>query len=75
MVEKVLKGTKREIAEAIADYPDDIEEVIVRSPEPVIADNPAAAWDELFAEMLPYTVRVGSIDYSREAMYTRMVGE
>jgi hypothetical protein len=31
--------------------------------------------EDIFAEMEPFTVRVGGVDDSREAIYTRMEGE
>ncbi|MFZ5830954.1 MAG: hypothetical protein ACOY3P_12745 [Planctomycetota bacterium] len=70
---QILRGSKREIAESVARISGEVREAIVFVEEP--SDAPPATVDELFAEMEPYMVRVGSADYSREALYSRMEGE
>jgi hypothetical protein len=72
----VLKGTKSEIADAVTRMDGVIREVIVFVEEP--ADSippPIETVEEMFAEMEPYMVKAGGVDWSREAIYTRMEGE
>jgi hypothetical protein len=73
MTALVLKGTKEEIAQQVASLEREVVEVIVivkelstASIEPV-----PATVEEFFKEMEPYTVNVGHVDDSREAIYTR----
>lgn len=78
---RVLKGTKREIAEDLARIDGEVREAIVFvevPPTPVPpanAPDAAAAVDNIFAEMQPYMVDAADVDDSREAVYTRMDGE
>jgi hypothetical protein len=70
----VLTGSKDEIAENVARIEGVIREVIVFVEEP--GDSiPLSTEEDIFAEMEPFTVRVGIADDSREAIYTRMEGE
>ena len=73
MSAQILKGTKREIADTVAQIPGEVREAIIFIEEP--SDASPASVEELFAEMEPYMVHVGNADYSREALYTRMEGE
>jgi hypothetical protein len=73
MTVQVLKGSRQEIADGLARIPGEIHEAIVFIEEP--SDALPGDEEDIFAEMEPYTVRVGSADYSREAIYTRMEGE
>jgi hypothetical protein len=75
MTTRVLKGSKQEIAGQIAALEGDVREVVVYIDEPVPQLPVPATVEELFAEMEPYTVKVGDVDDSREAIYTRMEGE
>jgi hypothetical protein len=74
MKARVVKGSKQEIAETVARIPGEVREAIVFVEEP--SDQaPAPSGEDIFAEMEPFTVHVGSADYSREAIYTRVEGE
>lgn len=62
------------IAENVARIDGVIREVIVFIEEP--ADSiPMPSEEDFFAEMDPFTVRMGGADDSRESLYTRMEGE
>jgi hypothetical protein len=70
----VLTGSKGEIAELVARIDGVIREVIVVVEEP--SDTIRDVSDEdIFAEMAPFTVQVGTADCSRESLYTRMEDE
>jgi len=74
MKAEVLKGTKQEIAEAIVRISGEVREAIViveEAPQP----SEYQPGEDIFAEMEPFTVRVGGVDDSREAIYTRQEGE
>jgi hypothetical protein len=74
MKAQVVKGSKQEIAETVVRIDGEVREAIVFVEEP--SDQaPAASGEDIFAEMEPFTVKVGGADYSREAIYTRMDGE
>ena len=79
MTARVLTGSKQEIAQKVASLEGEVREAIVFLEEP--ADlRPAGAEagqdaENIFAEMDPYTVHVGDVDDSREALYTRRDGE
>ncbi len=67
----VLRGSKQEIAEKIANFPGDVREVIVfvETPSDAVRDSD----EDIFAEMEPYVARAGgAVDYSREAIYSRL---
>jgi hypothetical protein len=70
---QVLRGSKQEIAELVAGIRGEVREAIVFVDEPV--DRNAGTGEDIFAEMAPFTVNVGGVDCSREAIYTRMEGE
>jgi hypothetical protein len=74
MKAEVLRGSKQQIAEGVARISGEVREAIVFIEEP--ADAAAMApGEDMFAEMEPFTVRVGDADCSREALYSRMEGE
>lgn len=74
MKTEVLRGSKQEIAESVVRISGEVREAIVFVEEP--ADAAALApGEDTFAEMEPFTVRVGHADCSREAIYGRMEGE
>jgi hypothetical protein len=74
MKAQVVKGSKQEIAETVVRIDGEVREAIVFVEEPS-DQTPAASGEDLFAEMEPFTVKVGGADYSREAIYTRMDAE
>lgn len=49
--------------------------VFIEEPSDAATQVVPAIVEELFAEMEPYTVKIGDVDDSREAIYTRMEGE
>lgn len=68
----ILRGSKQQIAETVARIDGDVREAIVFVLEPSDVSPPA---QDLFAEMEPFTVRQGGVDYSRESFYRRAEGE
>ncbi len=70
---EVLTGSKQEIAEGVARIRGDVREAIVFVEE--LSDTARSQGEDIFAEMEPFTVSVGDVDYSREALYSRMEGE
>ncbi|MEN6452455.1 MAG: hypothetical protein ABFC96_18355 [Thermoguttaceae bacterium] len=72
MAVQVLKGSKQEIVERLAQIPGEVREAIVFVDEPI---DSFPEGEDIFAEMEPFTVSVGWADDSREALYTRMEGE
>jgi hypothetical protein len=77
MTAHVLKGTKQEIAQQVANLEGDVREAIVfvEQPQVTAAQSVPATVEELFKEMEPYMVNVGNADYSSEAIYSRKPGE
>jgi hypothetical protein len=77
MTARVLTGSKQEIAQQVASLEGEVRQVIafVEEPHSATSINPVGSVEELFAEMEPYTVRVGDADDSRAGIYTRMAGE
>jgi hypothetical protein len=73
MIARVLRGSKQEIAERVAQLPGEVHEVIVFVDE--VTDARQGASEDIFSEMDGFTVRAGDVDYSRDAIYTRMEGE
>jgi hypothetical protein len=73
----VLKGSKQEIAQRIAQLSGEVREAIVFVDEPNPAEHGAATPDtsDIFAEMRPFMVDVPDVDDSREAIYTAVEGE
>jgi hypothetical protein len=74
MKARVVKGSKQEIAETVVRIDGEVREAIVFVEEPS-DQTQAPSGEDIFAEMEPYTVKVGGADYSREAIYMRMDGE
>ena len=77
MTAHVLKGTKQEIAQQVANLEGEVREAIVfveQTHAASMQDVPATD-EELFKEMEPYMVNVGNVDYSREAISSRKPGE
>lgn len=71
----VLTGSKSEMVESVARIKGRIHEIIVFVEEPTDSAPKAFFDDDIFAEMEPFTVRVGNADCSRELIYTRLDGE
>lgn len=71
---EIVRGTKQQIAEAVARIPGEVREAVVFVEEPSDL-APEASEEDIFAEMEPFTVKVGDADYSRESLYTRLEGE
>jgi hypothetical protein len=71
MSARVLRGTKKEIAESVARIPGEVREAIVFVDEPGPTNAAGAGPDaDLFAEMLPFMVQAPDVDDSRDAIYT-----
>ena len=70
----VLTGSKDEIAQSVVRIAGVIREAIVFVEE-AAGSNSAPSEENIFAEMEPFTVKVGGADCSRESLYTRMEGE
>jgi len=73
-----LKGSKEEIARQIEEEQGSIVSVWMVVEEPANASfNPPSEEEfaQLMAELEALAVNVPHVDYSREAMYTRMPGE
>jgi hypothetical protein len=75
MTARVLTGSKQEIAQQLANLQGEVRQAIVFIEEPAPNLPVPATVEEMFAEMEPYTVKVGDVDDSRDAIYTRMEGE
>ncbi len=73
MSAQILRGSKREIAESVAQIPGEVREAIVFVEEPL--DLTESSPQELFASMEPFATHAGGADYSREALYSRMENE
>jgi len=71
----VLRGTKQQIAEDLAQMPGEVREAIVFVEEPAPAEARMPDREDIFAEMRPYMVRVDDLDDAREEVYTRGEGE
>jgi hypothetical protein len=74
MKAQILRGSKQEIAETVARMVGEVREAIVFIEEPTDVAV-GAGREDIFAEMEPFTVRVGDADCSREALYSRIEGE
>jgi hypothetical protein len=74
MKAQVVKGSKQEIAETVVRIPGEVREAIVFVEEPS-DQTQTTSGEDLFAEMEPFMVHVGSAGYAREAIYTRLEGE
>ena len=77
MTVRVLTGSKEEIAQKVANLPGEVREVIAFVEEPLSESMQPVpeTVEEFFKEMEPYMVEAGDVDYSREAIYSRMPGE
>ncbi len=73
MSAQILRGTKQEIAQSVAQLPGEVREAIVFVEEPLAPTE--ASPQELFASMEQFAVHAGGADYSREALYSRMEDE
>ena len=74
MKAQVLRGSKQQIAETVVRISGEVREAIIFVEEP--ADHTQdQSKEDIFAEMEPFMVKVGNVDYSRETLYTRMEGE
>jgi methylaspartate ammonia-lyase len=71
---QVLKGSKQQIAQSVAEIPGQVREVVVFVEDPSDTGS-AEASDDIFAEMESFTVKAGDVDYSRESLYARQEGE
>ena len=71
---RTITGSKEEIAREITGMADDVVEAIVFVNE-ADANGTAQPVEDIFAEMEPYTVHVGDVDYSRESIYAPPEGE
>jgi hypothetical protein len=72
----ILTGSKREIAQQVANLEGQVREAVVFIEETSNGPPPVgASSEELFAEMERFTVQVADADYSREAAYSRAPGE
>lgn len=71
----VLRGTKQQIAENLARMPGEVREAIVFVEEPALAEARMPDGEDIFVEMRSYMVDVEDLDDTREAVYTRGVGE
>ncbi len=71
----VLRGTKQQIAEDLAQMPGEVREAIVFVEEPAPREAQIPDREDIFAEMRPYMVSVEDLDDAREAVYTRGEGE
>jgi hypothetical protein len=74
MAAHVLRGTKQQIAQDLAQIPGEVREAIVfvEEPAPIVSGAPAHDSEDIFAEMRPFMVDVQFVDDSREAIYTPM---
>lgn len=71
----VLRGTKQQIAENLAQIPGEVREAIVFMEEPVSEAARTLEREDIFSEMRPYMVDVEDLDDAREAVYLRADGE
>jgi hypothetical protein len=71
---QVLKGSKQQIAQSVAEIPGQVLEVVVFVEDPSDTGS-AEASEDMFAEMEPFTVKAGDVDYSRDSLYSRQEGE
>lgn len=70
---RILTGSKAEIAAAVAQIDGEILEVIAVIDEPSNSSSQPPT-EDIFADMEPFTVNAGGVDYSRQALYTRLEG-
>jgi hypothetical protein len=77
MTVRVLTGSKEEIAKKVVSLPGEVREVIAFVEEPLSESTQSVpeTVEDIFKEMEPYMAEAGDVDYSREAIYSRMPGE
>jgi hypothetical protein len=75
MSARVLRGTKQEIAAALARLSGEVREAIVFVDDPAPPAPAAPDAEDVFAEMRPFMVDVGDVDDSRKAIYSPTDGE
>lgn len=70
MEARILTGSRRQIADAIAHMPGQVHHVVVVLEG---GESPAASkgGDNIFEEMTPFLAHAGDADYSRDAIYQR----
>lgn len=73
----ILRGSKQEIAESLAQIHGEVREAIVFEEEfaPTEPNGRATSGEDIFAEMRSYMVDVQDVDDSRDAIYTLAEGE
>ena len=71
---RTITGPKEHIAREITDIADDVVEAIVFVNE-TNGVHHRSSDEDIFAEMEPYTVQAGKVDYSRESIYAAPEGE
>jgi len=74
MKAQILRGSKQQIAETVARTSGEVREAIIFVEEPSDLTQDQSG-EDIFAEMEPFMVKVGGVDYSRETLYTRREGE
>jgi hypothetical protein len=70
---RILRGSKQEIAESVAQIRGEVREAIVFVEEP--SDITERSTESIFTEKEPLTASAGGADYSRETLYSRIEGE
>ena len=75
MIARVLTGSKHEIARQLASLDGEVREAIVFLEDEAGTESSVQSTEDMFAEMEPYTVRVGGADYSRAGIYSRKAGD
>jgi hypothetical protein len=76
MTARILTGSKEQIARQVANLEGEVRQAIVfveQSSRSPVEEFPSV--EDFFAEVEPYSVQSGSADYSREGIYSRMLGE
>jgi len=71
---QVLKGSRQQIAQSVAEIPGQVRKVVVFV-ERHSDTGSSEAGEDIFAEMEPFTVKAGDVDYSRDSPYSRQQGE
>jgi hypothetical protein len=70
---QVLKGSKQQIAQSVAEIPGQVREVVVFVEDHSDTDA-SEAGEDIFAELEPFTVKAGDVDYSRDSLYSKQEG-
>jgi hypothetical protein len=73
----ILRGSKQEIANSLAQIHGEVREAIVFEEElaPAEPTEPISPAEDIFAEMRSYMVDAQNVDDSREAIYAPVEGE